>query len=158
MTKQLALISEHASPLAVVGGVDAGGQNIAVAELACELAKLGFWVDVFTRCTDPAQPEIVQWQPRVRVIHVVAGERGYLPKELLLAHMDEFTKGMSRFIRQQGVGYALVHAHFFMSGLVALRLKEQFQLPFVITFHALGMVRRMCQKDQDGFPLRTDYD
>ena len=38
---RIALISEHASPLAVQGGVDAGGQNTYVAHVARSLAKLG---------------------------------------------------------------------------------------------------------------------
>jgi D-inositol-3-phosphate glycosyltransferase len=152
MEKRLALISEHASPLAAIGGVDAGGQNIAVAELACGLAQLGYNVDVFTRCTSPEEAEIVYWKPRIRVIHVAAGPRQHLSKELLLPHMDEFAKNMGRFIREQAMSYRLVHAHFFMSGLVALKLKQQLKLPFVITFHALGLVRRIHQGADDGFP------
>ncbi|MER7082123.1 glycosyltransferase family 1 protein, partial [Saccharopolyspora kobensis] len=35
------LVSEHASPLAALGGVDAGGQNAHVAELATGLARRG---------------------------------------------------------------------------------------------------------------------
>ena len=31
---RIAMVSEHASPLAVLGGVDAGGQNVHVAALA----------------------------------------------------------------------------------------------------------------------------
>ena len=34
MTLHVALVSEHASPLAAVGGTDAGGQNVHVAALA----------------------------------------------------------------------------------------------------------------------------
>lgn len=152
MNKRLVLISEHASPLAAIGGVDAGGQNIAVAELATGLARLGYSVDVFTRWTSPSEPEMVQWQPRVRVIHVLAGPRQHLPKEVLLPYMDEFAENMIRFIRQQALSYRIVHAHFFMSGLVALKLRQQLQLPFVVTFHALGLVRRLCQGTHDGFP------
>ena len=36
---RIAMVSEHASPLAALGGVDAGGQNVHVAALACELAR-----------------------------------------------------------------------------------------------------------------------
>ena len=42
------MISDHASPLATLGGVDAGGQNVYVAQLAKRLAKAGVHVDVFT--------------------------------------------------------------------------------------------------------------
>ncbi|GAB4044255.1 glycosyltransferase family 4 protein [Spirosoma jeollabukense] len=152
MEKSLVLISEHASPLASIGGVDAGGQNIAVAELACGLAQVGYTVDVFTRCTSPQEAEIVHWKPRIRVIHIAAGPREYLSKEKLLPHMDEFAQNMSRFIRENAMVYRLVHAHFFMSGLVALTLRQQLKLPFVITFHALGLVRRIHQGADDGFP------
>ena len=46
MTRSIALISEHASPLAAVGGIDAGGQNIYVAHVAKQLANAGHKVDV----------------------------------------------------------------------------------------------------------------
>ena len=149
---RVAFISEHASPLATIGGVDAGGQNIAVAELATELARSGAQVDIFTRQSDVSQPAIVQWKPRVRVIHVPAGPRQMIVKEKLLPYMDEFAVNMAQFIRFQSRSYQLIHAHFFMSGLVALRLKKELGIPFVITFHALGEVRRLCQGGSDGFP------
>lgn len=149
---RVAFISEHASPLATIGGVDAGGQNIAVAELATELARSGARVDIFTRQSDVSQPTIVQWKPQVRVIHIPAGPRQVIAKEKLLPHMDEFALNMAQFIRFQGKSYHLIHAHFFMSGMVALRLKKELGIPFVITFHALGEVRRLCQGGSDGFP------
>ena len=36
---RIAMVSEHASPLAVLGGVDAGGQNVHVAALAAALGR-----------------------------------------------------------------------------------------------------------------------
>ena len=47
------IVSEHASPLASVGGADAGGQNVHVAELAAHLAGLGCDVTVLTRADAP---------------------------------------------------------------------------------------------------------
>ena len=55
----VAFISEHASPLAALGGVDAGGQNVYVARTADVLTRLGHIVDVYTRRTDPSQPSAV---------------------------------------------------------------------------------------------------
>jgi len=43
------LVSEHASPLAAIGGVDAGGQNVHVAALAAGLAQRGHEVSVHSR-------------------------------------------------------------------------------------------------------------
>jgi hypothetical protein len=50
---RIALISDHASPLAAPGSVDCGGQNVYVANLARELAQAGHAVDVFTRRDAP---------------------------------------------------------------------------------------------------------
>ena len=56
MPQRIAMISDHASPLAAVGGVDSGGQNIYVAETARQLAARGYLVDIFTR-KDQADPK-----------------------------------------------------------------------------------------------------
>lgn len=153
MNRKLALISEHASPLAVVGGVDAGGQNIAVAELAQHLAKLGFEIDIFTRWENDSVPKIVAWKSTIRVVHIQAGPIRNLPKEQLLPYMGEFTENLIDFIRNEPEPYGLIHAHFFMSALVAADVKKILNIPFVITFHALGKVRRQCQGDSDQFPV-----
>ncbi len=150
--QRIAFISEHASPLALLGGADGGGQNVYVGKLARALARLGYRVDIYTRRDDPELPQVVDWYAGVRVIHVDAGPASVMPKEALLPHMPQFAHAMLHFIRDASIGYALVHANFFMSGMVAQQLKQALGLPFVITFHALGRVRRRNQGDADGFP------
>ena len=155
---RLALISDHASPLAAAGGVDSGGQNIYVAQVARHLSRLGHRVDVYTRRDDPALPEVLDWQDDVRVIHVPAGPARFVPKEELLPHMREFSRFFIDRARRHG-GYDLVHANFFMSGLVALRARAALGIPFAMTFHALGLVRRMHQREADRFPpIRIDIE
>jgi D-inositol-3-phosphate glycosyltransferase len=152
MSKRIALISEHASPLSVLGGVDCGGQNVYVAQLAKHLAANGYEVDVFTRRDSERLPEIAEWVGGIRIVHVPAGPPQFVRKEEMLPLMDEFTAYMLRFCRCQRESYDLIHANFWMSGLVACELKKALGLPFVITFHALGRVRRLHQKAADGFP------
>jgi D-inositol-3-phosphate glycosyltransferase len=154
MSARIAIISEHASPLATLGGVDAGGQNVYVAQTARHLAAMGYHVDVFTRRDDEQQPAIVEWEPRLRVVHVRAGPASFVRKESLLPFMPQFAQSIAdiaRSGRARGQGYSLVHAHFFMSGLVARMLKEELGIPYVITFHALGKVRLIYQP-HDEFP------
>jgi glycosyltransferase involved in cell wall biosynthesis len=149
---KIAIVSEHASPLALVGGVDSGGQNIYIAHVARQLAQAGHAVDVFTRCDNRHLPRIMNWRPRLRVVHVPAGPEAFLPKESLLGHMDEFGDWMGRFFLEQPRPYDLVHANFFMSGWACLRAADALPLPLVTTFHALGLVRRRHQGGADGFP------
>lgn len=152
MKKRIALISEHASPLAAVGGADTGGQNIAVAELAQHLAALGYEIDVFTRWDDRRVPKIINWRSGIRVIHVEAGPVAFIPKEKLLPHMPAFTEDMLRFVEAENSPYKLIHAHFFMSALVAADIKRKLRIPFIVTFHALAKVRRIHQGKNDWFP------
>lgn len=149
---RIALISDHASPLALLGGADSGGQNVYVAHLARELGRAGHFVDVFTRNDDQRLQPVCPFDRNVRVVHVPAGPPEPIAKERLLPYMYEFTRRMVTFCKGQMRGYDLVHANFFMSGLPALRLKRELKLPFVMTFHALGEVRRLHQKEADHFP------
>ena len=148
---RIAMISEHASPLAAIGGVDSGGQNVYVDQVARHLVALGHEVDVFTRRDDEALATVVDVVPGLRVVHVAAGPRAFVPKEELLAHMPEFARFCEAWLRT-APRYDVIHANFFMSGWVGLRLKEAFGLPLVTTFHALGLVRREHQKEADAFP------
>lgn len=152
MTKRIAIISDHASPLADLGSVDSGGQNVYVAQVAKQMAAAGCRVDVFTRRDHHALPEVLEWIEGVRIIHVPAGPAEFVPKEELLDHMQSFSDYLIQFCSRQSEPYDLAHANFWMSGLAAMDLKRLLGLPFVITFHALGRVRRQHQGQADGFP------
>src|SRR5437773_1678596 len=151
MKRRIAIISEHASPLAALGGVDAGGQNVYVAHVARQLALRGDQVDVYTRRESADAPEVVE-RDGYNVIHVPAGPAAPVAKELLLPYMAEFRDWMARRWVAQRVRYDLVHANFFMSGLVAADLKRLLGGPLVITFHALGRIRQQFQGANDRFP------
>src|SRR5215213_6870912 len=99
MPKRIALISEHASPLAAAGGVDSGGQNVYVAQVARHLAQMGWRVDVFTRRDSPKPPDILDWYPGVRVVHVPAGPAEYVRKEDFLPLMGDFSAYVEDFAR-----------------------------------------------------------
>src|SRR4051812_29623525 len=145
---RIAMVSEHASPLAVLGGVDAGGQNVHVAALAAALGRLGHEVVVHTRRDDPSLPRRVPLAPGVEVDHVDAGPPAELPKDELLPHMPAFGEQL----REQWAAWApdVVHSHFWMSAVAALEAAEG--IPVVHTFHALGTVKRRHQSTRDTSP------
>jgi D-inositol-3-phosphate glycosyltransferase len=149
---RVALVSEHASPLATLGGVDSGGQNVYVGQLARHLAARGWHVDVLTRRADRGADRIVPIADGARVVHIDAGPPERVRKEMLLPFMPDFVDGVLVFCRREGRPYDLLHANFFMSALVAAEVKRALGTPFVVTFHALGRVRRIYQGAADGFP------
>jgi glycosyltransferase involved in cell wall biosynthesis len=146
------MVSEHASPLAVLGGVDAGGQNVHVAALATELARRGVEVTVHTRRDDASLPRRVELGPGVVVDHVDAGPPEPIPNAIdhLLPFMDEFAADLADC--WAGDPPDVVHSHFWMSGRAALAAARPLRVPLVHTFHALGVVKRRHQGAKDTSP------
>jgi glycosyltransferase involved in cell wall biosynthesis/phosphoheptose isomerase len=148
---KIAMVSEHANPLAALGEADAGGQNVHVAALAHGLARRGHEVVVYSRREDPASPRRVSLAPGVDVVHIDAGPPRRMPKDALLPLMDEFAEDLLRDWDEHGRP-DVVHAHFWMSGLAALRAARRHGVPVVQTFHALGSVKRRHQRAADTSP------
>src|SRR5687767_12825314 len=70
---RVAVLSVHTCPLAALGGWETGGMNVYVRELSRELASRGVQVDVFTRRQNTQTPDVVEFAPGARVIHLDAG-------------------------------------------------------------------------------------
>jgi glycosyltransferase involved in cell wall biosynthesis len=148
------MVSEHASPLASVGSVDAGGQNVHVAALSKALAADGHSVTVYTRRDSAELPHRVELAPGVQVVHVDAGPATRIPKDNLLPDMPQLAEGIAADWESRGAP-EVVHSHFWMSGLAALGAVESLpasRIPVVHTFHALGSVKRRFQGAADTSP------
>ncbi|MDT5096482.1 MAG: D-inositol-3-phosphate glycosyltransferase [Mycobacterium sp.] len=147
---KVAMVSEHANPLAVLGGADAGGQNVHVAELSAALARRGHEVSVYTRRDDPDLPERVEAPQGYTVVHVPAGPAEQLPKDELLTHMGPFARYLHACWEADRPD--VTHAHFWMSGIATQLAARHLGLPAVQTFHALGVVKRRHQGANDTSP------
>jgi D-inositol-3-phosphate glycosyltransferase len=147
---RIAMVSEHASPLAALGGPDAGGQNVYVARLAEQLAGRGHHVTVYTRRDDPDLPEEMPLGGGVSLVHVPAGPPTRVPKDELAAWMPEF--GAYLADRWKADPPDVAHAHFWMSGVAAMTGAHGSGVPVVQTFHALGTVKRRYQGSADTSP------
>jgi len=147
---RIAMVSEHANPLAEMGGEDAGGQNVHVAELAGALVRQGHEVTVYSRRDRPDVEAVVFAEAGYAVVHVDAGPAERTPKDRLPPYMGRFAKrlGETWGIERPDV----VHAHFWMSGLASLRAAQPLHVPVVQTFHALGTVKRRHQGAADTSP------
>ena len=150
--RRIAFLSEHASPVALLGGQDSGGQNVYVDEVSRNLARLGYAVDIFTRRDDPAAPEVRDWAPGVRVINLDAGPDGFLLKDDLWPHMPAFRDSFLRFAAREGASYDLIHGNFWMSGWVAAELRRRLGVPVVQIFHAMGLTKQRHQGAADTSP------
>lgn len=132
------MISYHTSPLAALGGKHSGGMNVYVRELSAQLAKRGHRVDVFTRVVKEEQQEIAAG---ARLISLPAGPKRDVEKNELAAFIPEFAERAKDFAARNNVKYDLIHAHYWMSGLVGALLKEAWSVPMLMMFHTLGLVK-----------------
>lgn len=149
---RIAFISEHASPIARLGGADAGGQNVYVDELSRQLGKLGCQVDVFTRRDSRDLSEVVNWAPGVRVVHLPAGPARFCPKDNIWPFMPALRDSLLRFSQREELHYDVVHGHFWMSGWVATELRRLQGTPVVQLFHATGKTKQRYQGSADTSP------
>ncbi|NYE70950.1 D-inositol-3-phosphate glycosyltransferase [Microlunatus parietis] len=145
---RVAMISLHTSPLATPGVGDAGGLNVYVAELATALGRHGVEVEILTRRSDPATPEVVPLAERVTVRHLAAGPPEPVAKEQLPGLVDEFAASL----RPLAAGYDLIHSHYWLSGLAALRVDQDHhhtsvRPPLVHTMHTMARVKNAALAD-----------
>ena len=147
---RIAMVSEHASPLATIGQVDAGGQNVHVAALSAALVRSGHDVTVFTRRDSPSLPKDVVTSDGYRVVHVQAGPATTMPKDDLLPYMHQFGRELAGHWREDR--YDVAHAHFWMSGVATMWAASALGVPALQTFHALGSVKRRYQGSHDTSP------
>jgi len=150
MIRRVALVSEHASPFATLGGPDGGGQNVYMAGLARELGRRGIDVTVYTRRHDPNLPARVDFAPGVAIEYVDVGGSMEISKDALLPHMRAFGAWLRSRWRVNRPD--VVHAHYWMSGLASLEGIAGLQTPFIQTFHALGVVKRRFLRSLDSSP------
>ena len=140
MNGRIATLMVHTSPLDQPGIGDAGGMNIYVLESAQRMAAMGVSVDIFTRRTDPAAPEIVEISPGVRVRHFDCGH-GTLTKEQLPIHISGLSQEFSRIMRTEN--YDVIHSHYWLSGKVAMPAAKELGIPLVHTMHTMARVKNL---------------
>ena len=141
-TLRIAMLSYHSSPLARLGGKMAGGMNVYVRELSKALGARGHHVDIFTRASgadvDEGATEIA---PNVRLVRVEAGPKTDVEKTALPAFIGEFANRVGDWAAANQRSYDLVHAHYWMSGLAGIELKDRWGVPMALMMHTLGLVK-----------------
>lgn len=143
---RIAMLSVHSSPLARLGGKEAGGMNVYVRELSREFGRRGILVDIFTRAQERNAPAVVQIDRGVRLIHVRAGPAIPYDKNRLLDYLPEFVGRVRCFADSEDLHYDIIHSHYWVSGEAALALRRSWGAPIVHMFHTLGAVKNLVAR------------
>jgi D-inositol-3-phosphate glycosyltransferase len=141
--QRIAILSVHTSPLAPLGQKKTGGMNVYVRDYTRALAQRGVQVDVYTRATSPDEPYIqYDLGCGCRVINITAGPLQIIPNDEIASHLDEFAAGVIQFADNYGMQYDLIHSHYWLSGVVAGKLRQVWgPTPVVHMYHTLGHMK-----------------
>lgn len=120
--------------------------NVYIDRLARTMAARGIAVDVFTRRTDPSQPEDVVVAPGYRVVHVSAGPERRLDTDDLAELVQEFALGVGKWAGANRADYEVVHSHYWLSGWAGVIVKQQLNIPLAHSFHTLGRIKNATRR------------
>jgi D-inositol-3-phosphate glycosyltransferase len=115
--------------------------NVYVRELGRALGARGVAVDIFTRRQSTDVPDVVEYSPGARVIHIDAGPHRHVDKYDVLDYLPDFACGVQRFRALMGVSYDLIHSHYWLSGRLGLLFADHWGVPLVSTFHTLAQLK-----------------
>jgi len=131
------LISYHTCPMEEPGEGLAGGMNVFLRGLLRGLGEAGMHTDVLTRATGETV-EISTPFPGVRIFHVPCF---WVPSPTRVSaweSLDVFIEKSRLLLHGEGVLPDVVSAHYWMSGIAALRL---FRAPMVLCYHTVEALK-----------------
>lgn len=130
------MISYWTCPLTKLGEWKAGGMNVYILNLAYQIGKLGHTVDIYTHTHHPAHQPIAMLDEKVRIIHLYRLEKD------IYKGAKNFSGRLYFYISRNKLQYDIIHAHYYLSGLVGINLRGKIDIPLVSTFHSLGIMKK----------------
>ena len=123
-------ISFHTAPFGNVGMNDSGGLNIYVEKVSNELSKNNDVTVVTAEKAESFKKGNLDFQS----LNLFDQELSVDDKEI---YLQEFKTKLCELINLES--FDVIHAHYWLSGLVAKQIKEQFNIPIIFTSHSLGI-------------------
>jgi D-inositol-3-phosphate glycosyltransferase len=123
-------ISFHTAPMNNLGENDGGGLSVYVEAISKELAKDNS-IHVIT--AEEAK-NINKKNLKLVSFNLFSNQENIEEKR---KYLDEFIDKTFQYVEENDID--VVHAHYWLSGLVAKKLKERYKIPFVFTSHSLGI-------------------
>ena len=127
--------------MAPLGLGENGGMNVYVRAVCEELSRRGLSTEVFTRRSTSDGPERIRLAEKSWMTRLAVGPARSLDNARLFDLLPDFTEAVFAAQRQRRTSYGLVHSHYWLSGWVAARLRDEWNLPWFHTFHTLARVK-----------------
>jgi D-inositol-3-phosphate glycosyltransferase len=153
--KPLAIVSVHASPVAPLGSGENGGMNVYLRAVCEELSRRAIPTEVFTRRSSASGPDRVRLAEKSWVTRLAVGPAEEVDKAGLFDQLPAFTQAVLDEARRRRASYGLIHTHYWLSGWVGARLRDEWKLPWFHTFHTLARVKN--ERAAEGAIVEPDH-
>ncbi len=153
MIRRVLEISLHADPLTYGDSGAVGGQQILIRELVKNIQHYGYGVDVLTAQANPLWPEKFSLGHLGQVIRLAQGLQKERENEWF-SLVDVLTEQAMAWMEASGRSYHLIHSHYWISGLVAERIRQKTGLPWI---HSPVKMAEWNQRPGDNLdPIRAE--
>ncbi len=128
---RIAMLSLHTSPMQQPGSGDAGGMNVYIQNLSFALGALGHEMHMITRTAADSESRQVADGVWMHQVQIAAHQQ--LDKEDLPQIIDPAAAAISAHLH--GLDIDIIHAHYWLSGMVGLQLAREFSAPLIVSMH-----------------------
>ncbi|GGL87599.1 glycosyltransferase [Glutamicibacter protophormiae] len=128
---RIAMLSLHTSPMQQPGSGDAGGMNVYIQNLSFALGALGHEVHMVTRTAADSESQQVAEGVWMHQVQIAAHQQ--MGKEELPQIIDPAAAAISEHLH--GLDIDIIHAHYWLSGMVGLQLAREFRAPLILSMH-----------------------
>lgn len=132
-------ISFHTAPFTGLGNNDSGGMSLYIEEITKLISK-GNQVHILTgeRREDFQKTNLI-----FKSFNLFDASESMDAKE---GFLDQFINHLTTYVEKEK--FDVIHAHYWLSGLAAKAISQQFKIPFVFTAHSLGVFRPGYNKER----------
>lgn len=148
------MLSIHSSPIGDLGTQDTGGMSVYVREMAKELGKKDHHIDIFTQHNAGKHDPVIHLYDNVRLIHLPGGIRGNIAKSSLYEVLPQLFNELESFRIKENITYDIIHSHYWLSGVLGLKLQSSWNSHHLITYHTIGAVKNLTCPTENASELR----
>jgi len=129
--------------------------NVYLRAVCEELSRRGIPTEVFTRRSSASGPDRVRLAQGSWVTRLAVGPAEEIDKGRLFDLLPELTQAVVDEARRRRARYQLIHTHYWLSGWVGARLRDEWRLPWFHTFHTLARVKN--ERAAEGAMVEPDH-
>ena len=132
-------ISFHTAPFSSVGKFDSGGLNVYVQQISKQMSKNHNVTVVTAEKAESFKDGNLEFHS----LNLFDPDLSTEDKEI---HLKSFREQLDKAVDLSS--FDIIHAHYWLSGLIAKQISDELNIPFIFTSHSLGVFLEGYNKER----------